>query len=610
MRMAATRCFMLLGLLIIGLSPAALASTSPEKSDVRVLIDISGSMRQNDPDNLRRPALRLLAGLLQPGTRAGVWTFARWVNNLVPVAEVDAAWKQRVQSLSEQIKSPGQFTNIEDVLDKASHNWTGKPTSHARHLVLLTDGMVDISKKSAENAKSRSRILERLLPRLQAAGVRLHTIALSARADHELMQRLAGETGGSYHQVGAADQLQRVFLRMFETVGRPDSVPLQDNKFVVDRSINEATVLVFSGPDSAPVELYSPSGETFTGSNLPAGVAWYSDQGYDLITVSDPEKGEWRLRADVDPDNRVMIVTDLKLRTSEVPSHMAIGDAARIEARLSNQGKLVARQAFLRLLELRAEVMTQGDRQVLDLNDAGEGEDESADDGRYAARYQASEAGDAVELLVAVDSPTFMRERRFRIAVQAPLRAQIEETPDGPVMFLDMPIAVMQAGAAPTAWQPVAAGGQTPLRLQSDGEGRWQVPLDDPLSPAFARLLGTSRLGTPVDYEIGPLYAPGVTAPEPAVEPPVPEPVVESPPEPVSEEQVPEPGPPEVSEQPLEEDWLVPAIIFGAVNLVFLIGGAVWWFLRRRRAARGGVTAVLDAMLPDDLTAAGQKEAA
>ena len=28
--------------------------------------------------------LRMLAGLMQPGTRAGVWTFARWVNNLVP----------------------------------------------------------------------------------------------------------------------------------------------------------------------------------------------------------------------------------------------------------------------------------------------------------------------------------------------------------------------------------------------------------------------------------------------------------------------------------------------------------------------------------------------
>lgn len=46
-------------------------------ADIRVLIDVSGSMRQNDPQNLRRPALRMLVGLVQPGTHAGVWTFGR-----------------------------------------------------------------------------------------------------------------------------------------------------------------------------------------------------------------------------------------------------------------------------------------------------------------------------------------------------------------------------------------------------------------------------------------------------------------------------------------------------------------------------------------------------
>ncbi|RLA17269.1 MAG: hypothetical protein DRQ56_09430, partial [Gammaproteobacteria bacterium] len=34
--------------------------------DVRVLIDVSGSMKQNDPRNLRIPALKLLVNLLPP----------------------------------------------------------------------------------------------------------------------------------------------------------------------------------------------------------------------------------------------------------------------------------------------------------------------------------------------------------------------------------------------------------------------------------------------------------------------------------------------------------------------------------------------------------------
>ena len=59
--------------------------------DVRILIDISGSMKHNDPHNLRAPALRLLTGLLPKGTRAGVWTYGQYVNMLVPLGEVDVA---------------------------------------------------------------------------------------------------------------------------------------------------------------------------------------------------------------------------------------------------------------------------------------------------------------------------------------------------------------------------------------------------------------------------------------------------------------------------------------------------------------------------------------
>ncbi len=45
--------------------------------DVRLLIDVSGSMRQSDPNNLREPALELMLRLLPEGSRAGVWTFGQ-----------------------------------------------------------------------------------------------------------------------------------------------------------------------------------------------------------------------------------------------------------------------------------------------------------------------------------------------------------------------------------------------------------------------------------------------------------------------------------------------------------------------------------------------------
>jgi len=569
--------FLLLAFAGIGASQAS----TPEKKDVRVLIDISGSMRQNDPENLRRPALRMLAGLLQPGTQAGVWTFARWVNNLVPVAEVDAAWKKRTQALSKQIASPGQFTNIEEVLDKASADWEGEPTTHARHLVLLTDGMVDISKQAAENARSRSRILDTLLPRLQAAGVRVHTIALSERADHDLMQRLAAETGGWYQQVAKAEELQRVFLRMFEKVGSPDTVPLEDNRFVVDGSVNEVTVVLFSKPDSPPAVLLSPSGESYKDSDLPAGIAWSRDQGYDMITIASPQKGEWVLQADVDPDNRVMIVTDLKLQTSEVPTHIAAGEQTRVEASLSNRGKLVARQAFLRLVDVRAEASGAGDARSLPLNDLGEAGDEKAGDGRYTMRFGEQQAGQEVELVVAVDSPTFMREKRFRLVVHEPVAVAVAESPDGPVLTADVQPAVMQPGAIVTAWQEGAGGKRVPLQLVQPEPGQWTVPLKDLVSSSYVNVSGTTRLGNLIEHTVGPLMLSGVELPPPVAEaPPVIEPVPE-PVAPVAEAVAEVPAEPEVE----EGGWLIPAIIFGVLNLTLLIGAGVWFFLMNRRGA-------------------------
>ena len=70
--------------------PAAYANKEASKTqatalnDVRVLIDISGSMKKNDPANLRQPALRLFISLLPSDTQAGVWTFGQWVNMLIP----------------------------------------------------------------------------------------------------------------------------------------------------------------------------------------------------------------------------------------------------------------------------------------------------------------------------------------------------------------------------------------------------------------------------------------------------------------------------------------------------------------------------------------------
>ena len=63
---------------------------------MRLLIDVSGSMQANDPENLRVPAVRLVAEVMPRGATSGMWTFNERGEPLVPTAIVDDEWKKSV----------------------------------------------------------------------------------------------------------------------------------------------------------------------------------------------------------------------------------------------------------------------------------------------------------------------------------------------------------------------------------------------------------------------------------------------------------------------------------------------------------------------------------
>ena len=271
---------------------SVLAAQGSGKStqDLRVLIDVSGSMKHNDPHNLRTPALRLLVGLLADGTHAGVWTFAKLVNMQIPHARIDQAWRADAMESAGTIHSRGLFTNIEQALRTSTWNWHQPDPHTQRTLILLTDGMVDVADNPAENNASRQRILTTILPALRTAQVTVHTIALSANADHDLLRRLSMETGGWNEQVDDAAQLPRIFSRLHEKAAQPNTLPLRDNRFTIDGSVREATILVFTGEQQPPVKLFPPGATPLTAAAPGEQVSWYRGPGYHLITVREPRR--------------------------------------------------------------------------------------------------------------------------------------------------------------------------------------------------------------------------------------------------------------------------------------------------------------------------------
>ncbi|KGM05756.1 hypothetical protein LP43_2505 [Methylophaga thiooxydans] len=390
-------------------------------SDVRVVVDISGSMKKNDPNNLRAPAVRMLVGLMPEEARTGVWTFAKMVNMLVPWKPVNDDWRQTAIEKSSQIHSLGLFTDIEQALKKATANQKHANPKFRRSMILLSDGFIDLQAGNTATQKSRQRILDELVPKLKKTQIAVHTIALSENADHELLKALSMATDGWYQRADNAEDLQRIFLHLFEKATQRDTVPLADNQFSIDDSVTEMTVLAFRQKDTAATTLTLPDGSRMTQSDRSDAIRWQHDSSYDLITIDNPATGQWQINAELDPDNRVMVVTDMQLETTDLPNNVLLGEKFDFEATLTEKGEVITRDGFLKLVDGTLEQDKQGEGKSLALL-------RQPDKSKYRATLGNTFSDGRHDVIVTMKSATFERQRRQTInVIAAPINVEVEQ---------------------------------------------------------------------------------------------------------------------------------------------------------------------------------------
>ncbi len=404
-------------LLLILISGQGMSAPVHKTTDLRILIDVSGSMKKNDPHNLRIPAIRLISGLLPYKIKAGIWIFSGKTKRLVALSKVTKKWKRIALKRSTRIHSRGRYTNIEAALRTVSLGWNNKSKHYNRHLIILTDGMIDISKSAEKNNKSRYRIYKLLIPALKKAGVKVHTIALSDNADHSLLRSLSAQTNGWYNRINNTNSLHRIFLKLFENSTKTDKVPITANRFKIDKSVQDMTVLVFRQSNSKPGALLTPSGKRWTAKSHPPSIKWMHEDNFELVTVNKPEAGQWGIVSKLDPDNRVMIVTNLKLNHTRLPQALIKGEQLTLNAHLSQKNKPIRKKRFMRLVKFYAEGKPEfSDRMYL--HDDGQGSDAQAGDGHYSLRINSfHQANQTYSITLTAKSATFERVSQQNVRI-------------------------------------------------------------------------------------------------------------------------------------------------------------------------------------------------
>lgn len=534
------------------------AGTVPARPGLRVLIDVSGSMVQNDPENLRVAGLRLLTGLLSPDIDAGVWLFGAKPEGLLKAAPVTEAWKEKARLLASRIHSRAAFTNIEQALRAAAADWLKQAPAGPRDVLLLTDGVVDVAKDPSLSAASRRRIESELIPALTEAKVAVHSIALSPAADRELLQLLANATGGHTIAVSEAAALDRAFLKLLEGSHPRDGLPMEGKELAVDASVRELTLLSFHRQGEPRLTLTTPEGETLEPPKLPEGVRWLREAGYDLVTVTAPTPGTWFMNGPTDPDNRALVVSDLGLNLDELPHELRAGNDLDIAATLTEHGEPIAHQAFLDLVEVAVGLDQGEDRlQSLPLQ-------RLADSARFEGELSTLDLDGDLELKLEVRGKTFARERRSRIRVlPQPIRVElgglasddpeflvyVEPTGDAPAQ-LEVKASWQSDDGAPQQQVVKAEAGQTIIKLPKHGPEVLELKL-------LAR--GVDAAGLAFEQRLGPYWLEAFAQPE---------------------------ANPETPTGHTGVRWLRVAWQVGAANIfaILLASGSVFWWQRRTRA--------------------------
>src|SRR5690554_6246310 len=415
--------------LLVTLNTSTVAAESNQPADIRILVDISGSMKQTDPNNLRLPAVNLLIEMLPDNSQAGIWTFGRYVNKLVAPARVNKQWRDSAKDKAKtNINSAGLFTNLAGVLHSSSFG-VDEFSGFNHSVILLTDGHIDMREPgmpASTDEQERKKLMEEILPKYVAAGAKIHTVALSDDVDKELLQQLSAATNGLYLEAHHSNDLLPVFLKAFDRAVETDQVPLINNQFQIDVGIKEFTALIFNQDGQPNTRLVAPNGKIYLAKNVNTdkGVRWYKDRGYELITIENPAPGKWHTEAKEDPNNRIQVLTDLQLKVTGIPATLFANQEFKMLTVLLNEGDKVTQPEILTNSKVRVTVTAPNGRVGSKLISSAEN---IPADGFYSESFSRLDEEGEYHFNISWKSPTFERQRNFTSRLLKPLQVREEK---------------------------------------------------------------------------------------------------------------------------------------------------------------------------------------
>lgn len=265
--------------------------TAPETSNsLLFLIDASSSMHNNDPENIRIEATKMIVDRLQHGDRIGIITFSDDVFVILNFTTIrNTGDRLRIKDALESISADGG-TNISGALQQGSALLESQNISGNMITVLLTDG--EATRGEEEFSKYHAMY--------GSKGVPIHTIGLTGSVNENELYKLASSTSGEYYKARSAPELIDYFeMVLLGATGKSVIFSLKEiikprqkrmMQFPVDSSVGSLIASISWQGSDLNLTLIKPDGKEINRQQD----NYSTSDTYEYYTINKPEPGVWK----------------------------------------------------------------------------------------------------------------------------------------------------------------------------------------------------------------------------------------------------------------------------------------------------------------------------
>lgn len=254
------------------------------------VLDASGSMSSNDPQDMRKSAVEMIINELNGNENIYIVEFsdnANWLNS----NNYENYNKDLLKGNVRSVNSNGISTNIGSSLitmQKAIES-TGKKDNDGG-IILLTDG------------KNSNQFDFSLLDWFKQNDIPISTISFVGDVDNKLLSDIASITGGNYFRATNTYDVVMYFREFLNSVSSNSSLTFFRNMIQQGESqsfsfyVDNAMSFIYAGTNwsgsKIRLKLISPSNKIYN-ENDNSG-EWYTGSNYSSVKLSNPESGKWK----------------------------------------------------------------------------------------------------------------------------------------------------------------------------------------------------------------------------------------------------------------------------------------------------------------------------